>query len=75
MKKGDHPPGTVAERLKELGATRVLIQMANNGQLLKLTCEMPTCYCPKGASTSILGPIRDTRPNASGHQAPTITRP
>jgi hypothetical protein len=39
---------TVAERLKELGVKGVLIQMANHGQLLELTCEMPTCYCPKG---------------------------
>ncbi len=40
--------GTVAERLKALGVKGVLIQMAKNGQILELRCEMPTCYCPDG---------------------------
>lgn len=37
--------GTVAERLEALAAPRVLVQMASNGQILELMCEMPTCYC------------------------------
>jgi hypothetical protein len=37
--------GTIAERLQRLGAPRVLVQMASNGQILELKCEMPTCYC------------------------------
>jgi hypothetical protein len=36
--------GTVAERLKALGVRGVLIDMAENGQILRLRCEMPTCY-------------------------------
>jgi hypothetical protein len=34
----------LAEELKKLGAKRELIRMAERGQLLKLICEMPTCY-------------------------------
>ncbi len=38
--------GTVAERLQALGVgvRGVLVQMAKNGQILDLKCEMPTCY-------------------------------
>jgi hypothetical protein len=44
--RGGHQ--TVAERLQDLGVKGVLVQMAKHGQLLELTCEMPTCYCPNG---------------------------
>jgi hypothetical protein len=68
--------GMVAERLKELGVKGVLIQMADNGQILELTCEMPMCYCPKGREHFDPWPDpRYTRPNANGHPALTITRP
>jgi hypothetical protein len=40
--------GTVAERLATLGVKGVLVQMARNGQVPKLSCEMPICYCPEG---------------------------
>ena len=40
--------GTVAERLKSLGVKGVLVEMAKNRQILRLRCEMPTCYCPNG---------------------------
>jgi hypothetical protein len=39
---------SVAENLKARGVKGVLLQMAKNGQILELRCEMPTCYCPKG---------------------------
>ena len=39
---------TVAARLQALGVKGVLVQMAKNGQILELKCEMPTCYCPDG---------------------------
>ena len=39
---------TVAERLKALGVKGTLVQMAENGQLLALKCEMPMCYRPEG---------------------------
>lgn len=32
-------------RLRDLGVKRVLVEMARNGQILELKCEMPTCYC------------------------------
>lgn len=47
-KRNGPPQGTVADRLKALGVKGVLVQMAQNGQILKLECEMPTCYCAKG---------------------------
>jgi hypothetical protein len=39
---------TLAEELKERGVRGVLLDMAKNGQLLELKCEMPVCYCEKG---------------------------
>jgi hypothetical protein len=35
---------SVAERLEALGARRILVDMAMNRQILRLRCEMPTCY-------------------------------
>jgi hypothetical protein len=70
--------GTVADRLKELGVKGVLIQMADNGQLLELTCEMPTCYCPKGREhfdpwpDPRYGPERKWSPSADHY--PTLKR-
>jgi hypothetical protein len=42
--RDQEPDGTVADRLQALGVKGVLVQMAKNGQLLDLKCEMPTCY-------------------------------
>jgi hypothetical protein len=42
------PGETVADQLRELGTRGVLVQMAERGQIIKLRCEMPMCYCPKG---------------------------
>jgi hypothetical protein len=36
------------EQLRTLGVSGVLVRMAERGQLLKLQCEMPKCYCHKG---------------------------
>lgn len=57
--------GTVADRLKTLGAKEVLFQMAKNGQILELMCEMPTCYCPDGRD--FFDPWPDPR-FAPGHE-------
>lgn len=38
----------IVARLEELGAHRVFLRMAKQGQLLAVRCEMPSCYCPKG---------------------------
>ena len=39
---------SLTDELQRLGVRGILLQMAKNGQLLELRCEMPTCYCPKG---------------------------
>jgi hypothetical protein len=39
---------TVADQLRALGTSGVLVQMAERGQIIELRCEMPMCYCPKG---------------------------
>jgi hypothetical protein len=56
---------TVAERLKTLGVKGVLFQMATNGQILELRCEMPTCYCPNGREHFDAWPVP---PHAAGHE-------
>ena len=39
---------SVADQLRNLGVTGVVVQMAERGQLLDLKCEMPQCYHHKG---------------------------
>ena len=39
---------SVAEELRRRGVKGVLVQMAEQGQLLAMKCEMPQCYCPRG---------------------------
>ena len=39
---------TLEGRLRALGTRGVLVQMAQRGQINKLQCEMPNCYCHKG---------------------------
>ena len=67
-KWADGLTGTVAERLRELGLRRILVQMADNGQIPRLRCEMPTCYCPYGRSRfqyrPKTTPFPDWAPNA-----------
>jgi hypothetical protein len=41
---------TLEGRLRALGTRGVLVQMAQRGQIIKLQCEMPNCYCHKGRS-------------------------
>lgn len=38
----------IDEKLERLGVRGVLRQMARNGQLTDVRCEMPYCYCPQG---------------------------
>ena len=45
---GDSEDGSLAGQLRALGMKGVLVQMAERGQLLDLTCEMPQCYHHKG---------------------------
>jgi hypothetical protein len=53
--------------LQDLGVRGVLVQMARQGQLLELRCEMPQCYCPKGRGPSSFQarsqPLKDWAPN------------
>jgi hypothetical protein len=45
MEKNNPAGGTVAERLLGLGVKRgILLEMARNGQIPRLKCEMPICY-------------------------------
>jgi hypothetical protein len=39
---------TPAERLKALGVKGILWQLARDGQLVDIRCEMPQCYCFRG---------------------------
>jgi hypothetical protein len=45
---GGNQADDVAEAMRRLGLRGGLIQMAERGQIMKLECEMPQCYCPKG---------------------------
>lgn len=36
------------QKLQELGVRGVLLQMARNGQIIDVRCEMPQCYCFRG---------------------------
>src|SRR6478672_6425494 len=50
-----HPPATRVgaeetpiEKLESLGVRGILWQLARDGQLIDVQCEMPQCYCPRG---------------------------
>ena len=36
------------KKLEELGVRGILRQLAQNGQIVELRCEMPQCYCSRG---------------------------
>lgn len=52
-------------QLRDLGVRGILVQMARDGQLLELACEMPQCYCPRGRRYFVkrTTPPRDWAPN------------
>src|SRR3954470_9714696 len=39
---------TPPERLESLGVRGILWQLARDGQLIDVRCEMPQCYCFRG---------------------------
>jgi hypothetical protein len=39
---------TAVEKLEALGVRGVLLQVARDGQIVDLRCEMPQCYCFRG---------------------------
>lgn len=48
-KIGNDEVRSVADQLRELKPSkRILVQMAERGQIIELKCEMPECYCPRG---------------------------
>jgi len=40
--------GSVVEQLEALGVRGILWQLARDGQLIDVRCEMPQCYCFRG---------------------------
>jgi hypothetical protein len=36
------------EKLEKLGVSGILLQLAKDGQIVDVCCEMPQCYCPRG---------------------------
>src|SRR4051794_37144130 len=40
--------GTPAEKIEALGVRGILRQLARDGQILDVRCEMPQCYCFRG---------------------------
>src|SRR5437879_1112815 len=41
---------TPVEKLEALGVRGILWQLARDGQLIDVRCEMPQCYCFRGRS-------------------------
>ena len=57
--------GSVVDRLAALGVRGVLRQLALDGQLVDVRCEMPQCYCFRGRSHfDPRGPHSDWEPTA-----------
>src|SRR6266545_6560675 len=42
------PGQTAVEKLGALGVRGILLQLARDGQIVDLRCEMPQCYCFRG---------------------------
>ncbi len=42
------PEETPVEKLAGLGVRGILLQLARDGQILDVRCEMPKCYCFRG---------------------------
>jgi hypothetical protein len=56
---------SVVEQLAALGVRGILRQVARDGQLVDVRCEMPQCYCYRGRSYfEPRGPYSDWEPTA-----------
>jgi hypothetical protein len=42
------PGQTAVEKLEALGVRGILLQLARDGQIVDVRCEMPQCYCFRG---------------------------
>src|SRR4051794_36698151 len=66
---------TPAERLEALGVRGILRQLARDGQIIDVRCEMPQCYCfrgrsyfePRSAGGAGLGATADHYPRLKAH--------
>src|SRR3954462_15419496 len=66
---------TPVERLKALGVRGILSQLARDGQIIEVRCEMPQCYCfrgrdhfdPRGSEPSDWEPTADHYPRLKAH--------
>jgi hypothetical protein len=61
---------TVAERLQALGAPDILVQMANNGQILELKSEMPTSHCDQPNGETHFDPWPEPRSTPENRWSP-----
>ena len=65
---------SAVEKLEDLGVRGVLRQVARDGQILDVRCEMPQCYCPRGRGSfdqvstgSDWSPTADHYPRLKAH--------
>jgi hypothetical protein len=49
------------EALEQLGVRGILRQLAKDGQLVEVRCEMPHCYCFRGRETADHSPTLKSR--------------
>src|SRR5688500_3753489 len=62
---GAAPEQTAVERLEELRVRGILMQLARDGQLIDVRCEMPQCYCHRGRRCfDPISPYSDCEPTA-----------
>src|ERR671930_433297 len=59
---------TPVQKLERLGIRGILWQLARDGQLIDVRCEMPQCYCFRGRRTS----TRDRRVPIGSRRPTTI---
>jgi len=56
---------TPVEKLESWGVRGILMQLARDGQIIDVRCEMPQCYCPRGRSEfDPISPGADWMPTA-----------
>ena len=66
---------SVVEKLEALGVRGILRQLAQDGQIIDVRCEMPQCYCfrgrryfdPRSAGPSDWEPTADHYPRLKAH--------
>jgi hypothetical protein len=62
---GAGPEQTAVERLEDLRVRGILMQLARDGQLIDVRCEMPQCYCHRGRRYfDPISPYSDWEPTA-----------